>query len=190
MQKISIAVLVCMFMVGNAYAIDASKCYYGRSSWAMSHPFGGAEWDIKCGNGSASKTQESDHHNDAHDDDPDTFWDKWIKDMEKETPDKYPQKQYEREKKIWANNTANEILRDLVNRYRNGNLQLGYYLSNEMMYDMANNGYQFKDAMENCLSRKLFNDSENVGNFIARGEDVAMRMSGDVRNCYRSVRHK
>lgn len=190
MKIIIVVVSVCMFMVGNAYAIDASKCNYGRASWAMSHPFGGTEWDIKCGNSSAPKKQEPDNHVDAYDDDPDSFWDKWIKDMEKETPDKYPQRQQEREKKIWADNTANQILKDLVNRYRNGNLQTGNYLSNEMMYDMANNGYQFKDAMENCLSKRLFNDSENVSNFIARGDDVAMRMSGDVRNCYRSVRYK
>jgi hypothetical protein len=164
----------------NEYEIN---CNYSRSYYSLINPFSVILYDSKCG-GKVEPIKPTPPIIDQEDSYiPDGSY-IWEPDDE---PANYPREEYERELKAWADETANMILIDLVGRYQRG--EYVNYLTDDMLFDMANYGYQFKEPMEECLSYWVANDVDNIGNMIESGYDMAGYMAGTVRNCYIKVRH-
>ena len=159
------------------------NCDFSREYYSLINPFSVILYDSKCGK---KKPVVHPDPSPYPDDDVDTDWDgdEWQPD---DTPDVYPNQQYNRELKEWSDITANKVLVDLVNRHRRG--EFVNYLTPDMLDDMAFNGYQFQVPMEECLSRHIANDVDNVGNYIRSNRDVAGYLAGTVRDCYIRIRN-
>jgi hypothetical protein len=96
--------------------------------------------------------------------------------------------EYYRDKRDWANKTANTVINDLIQRHMSGTLEYGIYLSPQLMDDITNNMYRHQSRFNQCLSNRIYDDSSNVNNFIEGGYDVALRLSGYVRRCWLNTR--
>jgi hypothetical protein len=210
MKKSLMISMMCVFICSTAYASGSIDCSRPLSDYSFGGPTVVQMYYDQCRGKWDNKTNsyyqdgiEIDQNDIEIDQDYfyDNHYDKYHDDYSKDDySDSYyyngyqddcsynsELEEYYRGKRKWANDVSNIVMNDLIQRHLDKTLQYGMYLSPQLMDDITTNGYKYHSKFNECLSDAIYNDSDNVNNFIEGNYDVALRLSGYVRNCWMYV---
>ena len=92
-------------------------------------------------------------------------------------------------KKRWAIDMSNWVIDSWLAKYTNRQ-KLSGYLTYPMMNDIYQNGYMFRNQLNDCLGRKIYNDYSNISNMVnaKRYERLLHWIAGPLRDCHRQIR--
>ena len=104
--------------------------------------------------------------------------------------DHYWKQKYRIEKQEWARSMSSWVIDTWTNIIYVNRQRLSGYLSPEMMNDIHQNGYMFRDQLNECLAKKIYNDFENTSNMqkADRKDRFLNWTAGMLRDCHRKLR--